>query len=1580
MSLNQPLSNHKKMENFLPLTQLNTPAFFITYRKSLLLSLILMLTGFAVKAQPTISYSSPQAYTAGQAITPLVPTSSGVATLGYNTPATLGSGFSSPAAVAFDAAGNIYVADAGNSAVKRISAVDGSITNVGGSFAFNYPTGVAVDAAGNVYVADQGAGVVYEAPVNGDTPFAIGGAFFGPNALALDAAGNLYVTDGSAGTVSEIPGATGSSSVTLGTGFGELTAITVDPAGNIYVVDGSASLVYKLSANNYFPVPVNASFLFPTGVAVDAAGNVFVSDADANTLYEVSPGSSHKTTIFSTFNSPGGIVMNSAGFLYIADTNNNAVDVISPSGGYFINKSLPSGLRFDEGTGTISGAASNASPATDYTVIAYNAAGSGSALVNISVTMPPAPTISYATPQTYVTGTAISPLAPSASNIGVPAYSTSLTSIGSGYLFPAGVAIDKSGAIYIADQGNNAIEKIPAGTSVPVTLANNFNGPGGVAVDAAGNIYVADSGNGQVIEIPIGGGPQITIGSGFNYPSAVAVDALGNVYVADAGLGEVFKVPAVGGTQEPVAISFLLPIAIALDAAGNLYVADAGNGKISELPAVGGRSVRIGGTFNYPAGLTVDASGNIFVSDASVGTIYEIPSGGGSTVTITGFGTPYGLAADGAGNLYVADAYNNAINEVKPTGGVYISPVLPAGLSFNSATGVISGTPTASIPATDFTVNAYNPGAGVSTTLNITVNVPPPPTLSYATPQTFALGVAITPLAPSSTGVASPAYSANPTSVGTGLSAPAGVAVDAAGNVFVADAGNNEVEEIPFGSSTPVVLASGYNSPFGIAVDKAGNVYVASQGYTQLRKIKAGGAGTVNMGSGFSDPTGVAVDAAGNVYVADGGNNAIKKIPAGTNVPVAIGSGFNDPTGVAVDAAGNVYVADAGNNKVYEILVGGGAIVTLGTGFNTPFGVAVDASGNVFISAYGNNQVKEIPADGGAQIIIGSGFNVLFGIATDSSGNVYVADAADGMVKKIAPVGGYYLSKPLPLGLSFDGATGIISGTPTVSSKATNYTVTAYNSGSGIQAAVNINVTSNNANLVNLKVNDGASLSPAFATATSAYTISVPRNIGSMKFTPFTQDSTAVVTVNGSVVASGTASAAIPLNGGANVISVVVTSSDGSVINPYTITVTRPGSTNSYLTNIKVSSSPLSPAFSTTTTSYSAGSVAAGRSSVNVVPFAADPAAVITVNGTTVASGAATLAALSYGSNTITVISISQDGSTSNTYTINVTRAYPANANLSYLSVNNGASLSPAFSYLTNGYNVSVPTGTSTIKVTPKLSDPLAAVKVNNVAVASGTASGAITLNYGDNVISSVVTAQDGTTTNTYTITVTRALPANAYLSFLKVSNGSNGNNVSLSPAFNHLTNAYAATVPNSTSTVTVTPTLGDPLATLSVNAMPATSHVATSPITLNTGDNTITTTVTAQDGTTTNTYTITVTRAVGPVNIPDASLSVASTNGLNTAGDGIVVHQGLSPNGDGVNDYLTIEGIANYPDNKLTIMNRDGGLIYEAKGYDNASKMFDGHSNKDGKMQVPGTYFYSLEYAAKGETKHKTGYIIIKY
>ena len=146
-------------------------------------------------------------------------------------------------------------------------------------------------------------------------------------------------------------------------------------------------------------------------------------------------------------------------------------------------------------------------------------------------------------------------------------------------------------------------------------------------------------------------------------------------------------------------------------------------------------------------------------------------------------------------------------------------------------------------------------------------------------------------------------------------------------------------------------------------------------------------------------------------------------------------------------------------------------------------------------------------------------------------------------------------------------------------------------------------------------------------------------------------------------------------------------------------------------------------------------------------------------------------------------------------------------------------------------------------------------------------------------------------------------------------------------------------------------------------------------------GNNTINVAVTASDKVSTKTYTVTVTRASGSADSYNPGISVTKpTETPQLADDGIQVHQGVSPNGDGINDFLQIDNISQYPDNKLMIMNRNGQLVFETKGYDNSSKVFDGHSNKNDQMQLPGTYFYQLDYTVSGIIKHKTGFIVLKY
>lgn len=194
------------------------------------------------------------------------------------------------------------------------------------------------------------------------------------------------------------------------------------------------------------------------------------------------------------------------------------------------------------------------------------------------------------------------------------------------------------------------------------------------------------------------------------------------------------------------------------------------------------------------------------------------------------------------------------------------------------------------------------------------------------------------------------------------------------------------------------------------------------------------------------------------------------------------------------------------------------------------------------------------------------------------------------------------------------------------------------------------------------------------------------------------------------------------------------------------------------------------------------------------------------------------------------------------------------NNNLANLVPSYGT-LSPSFSSATQSYTLSVPYAVESILFTPTTADSLATVQVNGVSTTSGTASSLINLAEGDNVIPIVVTAQNNST-KTYNVTVTRAPALNsATLSQLVPSAGT------LSPVFNFATTAYMLTVPLETSSFTLTPTLSASGASLTIDGQPATSGAASQELVLNSSSVTVSIVVTAEDTTTTKTYTVTVQR-----------------------------------------------------------------------------------------------------------------------
>jgi sugar lactone lactonase YvrE len=307
---------------------------------------------------------------------------------------------------------------------------------------------------------------------------------------------------------------------------------------------------------------------------------------------------------------------------------------------------------------------------------------------------------------------------------------------------------------------------------------------------------------------------------------------------------------------------------------------------------------------------------------------------------------------------------------------------------------------------------------------------------------------------------------------GSGVAArflhPGGIAIDAAGSIYVADTNNFTIRKItPAGVVTTLAgspgsssysdgtgTAAGFSDPRGIATDSLGNIYVADTEANTIRKITPAGlvttfAGTPGSAIGgsadglgaaasFSAPWGIAADSAGNLYVTDSGNSTIRKItPAGlvtTFAGVAGASGTADgtgagatlalPKGIAIDPSGNLYVADNSGDAIRKITPAG-VVTTLASKLSAnaqnPFndnGVTIDGSGNVYM-ADSTSTIRKITSAGavttlaGTTVVVGSAdgsgaaarFNGPFGIAADTAGNVYVADSENQAVRKITSSG-----------------------------------------------------------------------------------------------------------------------------------------------------------------------------------------------------------------------------------------------------------------------------------------------------------------------------------------------------------------------------------------------------------------------------------------------------------------------------------------------------------------------------------------------------------------------------------------------
>lgn len=370
------------------------------------------------------------------------------------------------------------------------------------------------------------------------------------------------------------------------------------------------------------------------------------------------------------------------------------------------------------------------------------------------------------------------------------------------------------------------------------------------------------------------------------------------------------------------------------------------------------------------------------------------------------------------------------------------------------------------------------------------------------------------------------------------------------------------------------------------------------------------------------------------------------------------------------------------------------------------------------------------------------------------------------------------------------------------------------------------------------------------------------------------------------------------------------------------------------------------------------------------------PGATMTINGTSTASGVFSAdIPLTTFSTPITILVTAEDGITQKTYQVTVNKAGSANANLASLKLSTGV-LNPAFAAGVTAYSAAVNNTTNAIQVTPTAAIADAIVKVNGITTTSGTASAPIPLYTGENAVAVQVTAPGGNV-KTYLLTIDRAKSANVVLSTFKLKPSS-------SIVKGASANTYSYNVPAGTTKVNLSAVLPAG-ASMTINGSATASGVLSGDIPLNGNATQIIILVTAENGITQKTYEVTINRAMpmlmaaSAATFNELSLLRESTSGTTPEATTLLVRQAVSPNGDGINDQLIIEGIASYPKNTLKIMNRNGDVVFNTTDYDNINRVFRGHTN-NGKPVGAGTYYYALDYF-DGKAMHtKTGYLVVKY
>ena len=584
--------------------------------------------------------------------------------------------------------------------------------------------------------------------------------------------------------------------------------------------------------------------------------------------------------------------------------------------------------------------------------------------------------------------------------------------------WPTGVAVDDSGNVYIADRNNERVRRVDAdgiittfaGTGEwgydsdedggPATQAL-LNWPADVALDTNGDLYIADEYNNRIRKVDAEG--IITTVAGMKRPTL------------EVGEEEDEETDENVGDHGPATSALLnRPTGVALDKEGNLYIADRNNHRVRKVNAEGIITTIAGmadegfsgdegpatsAQLDSPSGVAVDEGGYIFIADTGNNRIRQIGPDGLITTLAGGedgddgsdtggqLAAPRDVALDSDGNLYVTDSGNHQIHAISDTG----MATRVAGIE-----GLGDGG-----PATEARLLEPTGLALVDGTIYIT------DTGNNRIRQVDADGIITTFAGSGERGDAGddgPALEAQ-------FNGPSLIAVDAEGNVYISDRLNHRVRKVDTNGIITNVAGSGERGPFedqtaigdggpatearlilptGLALDAAGNLYITDPGNHRIRKVDTQGRITTLAGSGersfsgdegpaeeaqLTTPVGFEIDADGNFYVADFAwpRNRIRKIDtSGIITTIAETASFG---GLTVDLEGNVYIVESTVGRILKLTPEGALTIIAGSnqpGFSgdggpatqaqldQPKGIEVDANGNVYFADSENNRIRKL--------------------------------------------------------------------------------------------------------------------------------------------------------------------------------------------------------------------------------------------------------------------------------------------------------------------------------------------------------------------------------------------------------------------------------------------------------------------------------------------------------------------------------------------------------------------------------------------------------------------------------------------